>query len=138
MVSNQSDAGLRDSVSNLNSVHGPGTSVAVTNQGKVVQQESNDLSKECISGFPDNENKDDIVCLILIKSGTLILQGCSLSVESIKDNSTKMKVPCIYHTPDTTSFIQRCSFRGGGLTNALTAGIYSKEGNSVIQNCQFH
>ena len=83
-------------------------------------------------------NEQDAVCLILIKSGTLILQGCSLSVESIKKNSLKYKVPCVYQMADTCSFIQKCSFRGGGLHKADTAGIYNKNGNSLIQNCQFH
>jgi hypothetical protein len=60
------------------------------------------------------ENKEEMVCIILIKSGTLILNGCSLSVEGIKKSTLKYKAPCIYQMPGTSSLIQRCSFRGGG------------------------
>ena len=85
----------------------------------------------CMQDF-GNEVNGDIVCLILIKSGILILNGCSLSVESIKKNTLKNKAPCIYQMPDTSSFIQRCSFRGGGMNKANTAGIYNRMGNSLI------
>ena len=58
---------MRDSQSNLNSVIGGGGAVVgLNNQGEIVH--------ECLQEFPEyGENKDDIVCLILIKSGTLIL-----------------------------------------------------------------
>lgn len=48
------------------------------------------------------------------------------------------KAPCIYQMPGTTSFIQRCSFKGGGPSKAQTAGIFNRQGNSVVQNCTFH
>jgi hypothetical protein len=111
----------RDSQSNISGMGGAlkgGRSqiIGLNSQGEVVK------NHPCIEGF-NQENPDEIVCLILIKSGTLILQGCSLSVESIKNN-LKFKAPCIYQKPDTTSFIQRCSFRGGGMRNAMTAGMF--------------
>jgi hypothetical protein len=78
----------------------------------------------CMTEF-NSEHPEETVCLILLKSGTLNLQGCSLSVESIKPDTLRYKAPCIYQMPNTTSFIQKCSFRGGGPNKARTAGIFN-------------
>jgi hypothetical protein len=42
--------------------------------------------------------------------------------------------------PRTTSFIDRCSFRGGGPNEqkADTVGIVVNKGQALIQHCQFH
>lgn len=81
--------------------------------------------------------QDKEVCLIVIKSGCLNLQGCSLQMETATSLGVK-EAPCIYQMPGTTSLIDRCSFKGGGPGKARTAGIYSNEGSAVIQNCTFH
>jgi len=59
----------------------------------------------CISGFKW-QDPEEMLCLIVIKSGTLNLQGCHLSVESIKPNAMQYKISCIYQMPDTTSFMR--------------------------------
>ena len=59
----------------------------------------------CISGFKW-QDPEEMLCLVVIKSGTLNLQGCHLSVESIKPTAMQYKIPCIYQMPDTTSFMR--------------------------------
>jgi hypothetical protein len=58
----------------------------------------------CMTEF-NSEHPEETVCLILLKSGNLNLQGCSLSVESIKPDTLRYKAPCIYQMPNTTSLI---------------------------------
>ena len=55
------------------------------------------VTHEAIKDF----NLDDTAnakCLLLVQSGTLNMQGCSLSVESIKRSKKpiQLKTPCIY------------------------------------------
>ena len=57
--------------------------------------QNNMLAVSCMDNF-GTDKTDEMVCIILIKSGTLILNGCSLSVEGIKKDTLKYKAPCIY------------------------------------------
>lgn len=79
----------------------------------------------CVSGF-NHDSTEEPICLIFIKSGTLNLRGCSLSVESLKPHAHRHKIPCLHQLPDTTSVIQRCAFRGCGEGDApVTTGVFN-------------
>ena len=74
-----------------------------------------------------------MLSLIIVKSGTLNLQGCSFSVDMVRVNSIyTSKIPCIYLMPDTKAFVTRCQFRGGGPEKAGTVGMYSNKADVVL------
>lgn len=80
------------------------------------------MQHPAVQGF----NTKDMVALVILKSGTLNMQGCSLSVETVQlNNIYKSKIPCFYQKPDTISFITKCQFRGGGEEKAESVGIYN-------------
>jgi hypothetical protein len=53
---------------------------------------------DAVTGFNVDEDIHNAKCLLLVQTGTLNLQGCSLSVESIKrvKKQKEIKTPCIY------------------------------------------
>ena len=49
------------------------------------------------------------LAIIILKSGTLKLQDCSLSVETIHKNVIyQYKLPCLHIYPNATAYISRC------------------------------
>ena len=80
-----------------------------------------------------NVNTQEMLALIVLKSGTINLQGCSLSVETVEKNDAYLyKIPCLYQVPETTAFITRSLFRGGGPDKADSVGIFNNEGNLIL------
>lgn len=71
--------------------------------------------------------------LIIVKSGTLVLTGCNFNIEAPLNKVAQ----CIYLYPNSTAVISHCSFKGGGLSKNITAGIYINKGNCLVQNCHF-
>lgn len=88
-----------------------------------------------LPGQDEKSEKDKIPIgqLIHVKSGTLILQGCSLSIEA----PLNFRARCIYQEPRTTTILSFCKLRGGGPQKNVTAGVYVENANTIIQNCQF-
>lgn len=77
-------------------------------------------------------NKSEMLALIIVKSGTVNLQGCSLSVEIVEKNNLYLsKIPCLYQMPDSTTFITRCLFKGGGPDKADSIGVFNNKGNLI-------
>ena len=111
-----------------------GDSAGQTNKtAKTAVDEKNKETHPVMKTFSE-ENDAVYFQLIYIKSGTLILQGCNLSIQS----NQNCRARCIYQLPNTSSYISHCSFRGGGPSKPPTAGIDNHHGNSVIQNCSFN
>ena len=51
----------------------------------------------CIQEFNNCFNQqEEATCLIFIRHGTLNLNSCSLSLESLKPNTIPHSAPCIY------------------------------------------
>ena len=49
------------------------------------------------------------LALIILKSGTLKMQDCSLSVETIHKNVMyQHKLPCLHIYPKATAYVSRC------------------------------
>ena len=84
--------------------------------------------------FSTHKNDSEIVQLVYVKSGTLILQGCNLSIES----NQLSRARCVYQAQGTSCFISHCSFKGGGNSKPPTAAIDTLRGNLCVQNCNFN
>lgn len=101
---------------------------------KLMQEKIKNMH-ECVKNFyAENEDESENIQLVYVKSGTLILSGCHLSVEAPLNRRAR----CIYQRPNTTTQISYCKLRGGGPQKNITVGVYMDNANSIIQNCQFH
>jgi hypothetical protein len=65
---------------------------------------------------------DDLYCIILIRSGMLKMNGCTLSLDGIFKETHK-KVPCVAAMPQSSVEIKDCAFKGDTTNNADTAGL---------------
>lgn len=78
------------------------------------------------------------LCLIQVLSGTLILEGCFLTIEIVQSLREWARISCIYQTPGTSAFITGCSFRGGGPERLPSSGLIIQQANAVVERSQFY
>ena len=87
-------------------------------------------------------------CIILVKSGTLILEGCKFSLNGLAHYFQRRKVPCITvldlqgsnsSAERTKLHMKECKLKGDDLTNekTWTAGILSVDSDIRIVRSHF-
>lgn len=92
-------------------------------------------NEQCFKEFKLHD-KDNIFCIILLASGTLNMQGCTLSLDGIFKETHK-KVPSVVALPNSYIAISKCNFKGDTTNDAETAGVVASHANVTIQQCQF-
>tara|TARA_B110000285_G_C15102766_1_gene605984 strand:+ start:358 stop:810 length:453 start_codon:yes stop_codon:yes gene_type:complete len=80
--------------------------------------------------------KEDMFCLIYVKSGILKMNNCILSLDGCTKECHK-KVPCIVSNPNSSIEIFHCNFKGDTLNESKTAGILSIKSDTMIHECSF-
>jgi len=75
---------------------------------------------------------DDLYCIILVRTGTLRLNGCTLSLDGMYKETHK-KVPCIAAMPGSRIEIFDCKLKGDTVNNSDTAGILAVNANVNIR-----
>lgn len=90
-------------------------------------------SEHCIREF---YVKDDMYCIVMVKSGILKMNNCILSLDGIA-RETHRKVPCIVSMPNASIEIFHCNFKGDTLHDSYTAGILSLKSDTTIHECSF-
>ena len=65
---------------------------------------------------------DDLYCVILVRSGTLRINGCSLTLDGMYKETHK-KVPIIAAMPRSKIEVLDCKLKGDTTNDADTAGI---------------
>lgn len=78
-------------------------------------------SEKCMKEFFAHK-PDDLYCIILLRSGTLRLNGCTMSLDGMHKETHK-KVPCIAAMPGTRLEVFDCKLKGDTINDADTAGI---------------
>ena len=81
---------------------------------------------------------EQMYCIIMLKSGQLKINGCSLSLDGIF-SETYRKVPCVAVLPKQKIHIHNCNFKGDTTNGAETTGILAYDSDvhiskSVISN----
>ena len=112
------------------SMIGPGSYI-INKRGEL--QNFNSLTK--IEKRDESRNKFEFThktCLIIVKSGCVILQGCSFSFEGVVKRKKNQKTVFIYQMPRTISIIDRCIFKGGDEDKERSAGIYLQKCSSLV------
>jgi hypothetical protein len=77
---------------------------------------------------------DDLYCIILLRSGTLRLHGCTLSLDGMFKETHK-KVPCIACMPESKLEIYDCKLKGDTTNDSDTAGILSVNAELTVKRC---
>lgn len=77
---------------------------------------------------------DDLYCIILLRSGTLRLHGCTLSLDGMFKETHK-KVPCIACMPESKLEIYDCKLKGDTTNDSDTAGILSVNSELTVKRC---
>ena len=90
-------------------------------------------SEHCIREF---YVKDDMYCIVMVKSGILKMNNCILSLDGCA-RETHRKVPCIVSMPNASIEIFHCNFKGDTLHDSYTAGILSLKSDTTIHECSF-
>ena len=80
--------------------------------------------------------KDNMYCIIMVKSGILKMNNCILSLDGCT-RETHRKVPCIVTMPNASIEIFHCNFKGDTLQDSYTAGILSLKSDTTIHECSF-
>lgn len=80
---------------------------------------------------------DEMYCIILLKSGTLRLNKCTLSLDGIF-RETYRKVPCLTVLSKASIEMVDCKFKGDTTNDANTAGIVAINADVDIRNCTLH
>ena len=83
-----------------------------------------------------NDGKPKQYCIILLKSGTLRMHNCILSLDGIF-RETYRKVPCITVLEGASLEIYDCKFKGDTTNDASTAGIVSMDADVQIYRSEF-
>jgi len=79
---------------------------------------------------------EEMYCIILVRSGHLNLNGCTLSLDGIfKD--TYRKVPCVVALPESSIALNKCNLKGDTMNESDTTGVLSVNAETVIKNCNF-
>lgn len=97
-------------------------------------------NNKCIQEFLPNEN---MYCIIMVKSGTLKMQACTLSLEyiNIPNNISGIfkevhrKVPSIAVMPFNTLEVKNCNFKGDTTNDSYTTGILLMKSDANIFKC---
>ena len=87
-----------------------------------------------------SDNPDGMSCIILLKTGTLILNSCTFSLNGIQTNNNKLPCIIVYggHKDQTKLVMKNCSLKGDELQpESLTAGIVAFEADIDIQGTRF-
>lgn len=92
-------------------------------------------NEKCMNEFFTHK-PEELYCLILVRSGSLILNGCTLSLDGLQ-KETYRKVPCIVALPHTNVELYRCNFKGDTQNNSDTSGLVSINSDTTITNCSF-
>ena len=79
---------------------------------------------------------DDLYCIILVRSGTLKMSGCTLSLDGVFKETHK-KIPCVAAMPESTVNIFDCNFKGDTVNSADTAGLLSIDADVCVKNSTF-
>ena len=78
------------------------------------------------------------LCLILVKSGTLILEECFVTIENQTFTPAIDILSCLVLMPHTTAYVTGCHFRGGGPEKHPSSAIFAHHANAVIERSQLH
>jgi len=92
-------------------------------------------SEKCMKEFFAHK-PDDLYCIILVRSGTLRMNGCVLSLDGVFKETHK-KVPCVASMPYSKVEIKDCQFKGDTTNNADTAGLLAINSNVQVCNSTF-
>ena len=92
-------------------------------------------SEKCMKEFFAHK-PDDLYCIVLIRSGSLKMNGCTLSLDGIFKETHK-KVPCVAAMPGSEVEIKDCAFKGDTTNNADTAGLLAIEANVKVTRSTF-
>ena len=79
---------------------------------------------------------DDLYCIILVRSGTLRMNGCTLSLDGVFKETHK-KVPCVAAMPDARIEIYDCNFKGDTVNDSDTAGLLSINADVSVKSSTF-
>jgi hypothetical protein len=79
---------------------------------------------------------DDLYCIILLRSGTLKMNGCTLSLDGVFKETHK-KIPCIAAMPESRIEIFDCNLKGDTVNDADTAGLLSINADVSVKHCKF-
>ena len=79
---------------------------------------------------------DDLYCIVLVRSGTLKMNGCTLSLDGVFKETHK-KIPCVAAMPETRVDIIDCNFKGDTVNSADTAGLLSIDADLCVKDSTF-
>ena len=88
-------------------------------------------SEKCMKEFFAHK-PDDLYCIILVRSGTLRINGCTLTLDGMFKETHK-KVPIIAAMPGSKIEVFDCKLKGDTVNDADTAGILAVNANVNIQ-----
>jgi len=102
-------------------------------------QVSSDFEKnaneKCMKEFFAHK-PDDLYCIILVRSGKLKMNGCTLSLDGMFKETHK-KVPCVACMPKTGLDLFDCNLKGDTVNDSDTAGILSVNADVNIKGSKF-
>jgi hypothetical protein len=129
---------------------GDGNSCTINNIRMILRGPNRDMNRTTFSVDMQFERKanekcmqeffthkpEEMYCIILVRSGHLILNGCTLSVDGIYKD-TYRKVPCVVALPESSIELNKSNFKGDTMNEADTSGVLSINAETVIKNCNF-
>jgi hypothetical protein len=93
------------------------------------EMEGND---KCMREFFTHK-PEEMYCIILVRSGTLKLNGCTLSLDGIS-RETYRKVPCVAGLPSSRLEINKCNFKGDTVNDSDCTGILAMQSDCFLRN----
>jgi len=92
-------------------------------------------NEKCMKEFFAHK-PDDLYCIILLRTGILRINGCTMSLDGVFKETHK-KIPCIACMPGSHLSMFDCQLKGDTTNHSDTAGILSINANVNVKRSVF-